>query len=134
MTKRGVLILALAGAVAGSGCATTGQTSGPARSQDMITLEELSTVRVSTLYDAIQRLRPRWLTVRSQQSFGAPTQVVVYQNQSQLGSFEALRSLGLDAVEWIQYLDGPTASASLPGLGSQQVAGAIVIHTTERRR
>lgn len=133
MSRKWLLVLTMVLATLVSGCATTGTGSGGSRSQDVITLEELSELRVSTLYEAIQRLRPRWLTVRSQQSLSTPTQVVVYQNQTQLGGFDALRNLGLDSVEWIQYLDGPTAAASLPGLGSRQVEGAIVIHTTARR-
>lgn len=100
------------------------------RSQDVITQEELQTVQVSNLYEAVQRLRPRWIAVRSQQSFSSPTQVVVYQNQTLIGGPETLRDLTLGAAAWIQYLDGPTASATLPGIGTRQVEGAIVIHTS----
>lgn len=117
-----------------TGCASTSEQGSTNRRSDVITLEELQEVKVNNLYEAIQRLRPRWLQARSQQSFNTPSQIVVYQNQTNLGGFEALRSLGTDAAHSIQFMDGPTAMASLPGLGSMQVMGAIVIHTTAPRR
>lgn len=116
-----------------SACASTATTS--ARSQTVITQEELATANTTTLYDAIQRLRPRWLTARSSQTFGmgaGGTAILVYQNQTRLGGVDILRQLDPDVAMWLEYLDGPTASASLPGIGSQDVEGAIVIHTTPR--
>lgn len=132
MTRRSLLVLAVMAVVGSVGCASTGGGSTTRLDQNLITSEELAELPVSNLYDAIQRLRPRWLTVRAQQSFGTPTSVVVYQNQTQLGGFDALRQLGLDAVTSIRYLDGATASASLPGIGTRQVEGAIVIYTNVR--
>lgn len=133
MIRRSLLVLAMVAAVGTGGCASTSGGGSTVRMDpNLITAEELAELRVSNLYDAIQRLRPRWLTVRAQQSLSTPTSVVVYQNQTQLGGFTALRELGLDAVTSIRYLDGPTASASLPGIGTRQVEGAIVIYTTER--
>lgn len=117
-----------------AGCASTSEQGSTNRRSDVITSEELQEVKVTNLYEAIQRLRPRWLQARSQQSFNTPSQIVVYQNQTNLGGFEALRSLGTDAAHSIQFMDGPTAMASLPGLGNTQVMGAIVVHTTAPRR
>ena len=117
-----------------AGCASTSEQRSTNRRSDVISSEELQEVKVNNLYEAIQRLRPRWLQARSQQSFNTPSQIVVFQNQTNLGGFEALRSLGTDAAHSIQFMDGPTAMASLPGLGSMQVMGAIVIHTSAPRR
>jgi hypothetical protein len=116
-----------------SGCAATGAASGS--NQSIITQEELAATGANTLHEAIQRLRPRWLTVRSSQTFGGgagETAILVYQNQTRLGGVDVLRELSPTVAVWIQYLDGPTASASLPGIGSQDVEAAIVIHTTPR--
>lgn len=115
-----------------SACAAAASGSGGGN-RDELTREEIAAVDVSTLYEVVQRLRPRWLAVRSQRSLGgAATSIVVYQGQSFLGGVDALRQLGPDAAAWLQYLDGATASATLPGLGSRSVEGAIVIHTTAR--
>ena len=109
------------------GCATM-PSEGPRRDYNVLTAEELETVRASNLYEAIERLRPRWLNVRSQQSFNTPTSIVVYQGQTLLGGVDMLRQFGTDVARRIRYLDGPTASATLPGLGTRQVEAAIVIN------
>lgn len=106
------------------------------RDPNVITTEELQSVQASDLEEAIQRLRPRWLTVRSPQTFGQGagiTQILVYQNQSRLGGLEVLRDLGIDSAAWIEYLDRASASARLPGAGGQDVEGAIILHTSPRR-
>ena len=50
-------------------CAPPSTTGGSGRS-DVITREELDATGLGTLYDAIERLRPRWLTLRGQRSLG----------------------------------------------------------------
>lgn len=114
-------------------CAPAG-TMG-SRDANVITAEELQSVQASNLHDAIQRLRPRWLTVRSPQSFGAGagmTQILVYQNQARLGGLEVLRDLGMDVAIWLEYLDRASATSRLPSTTGQDVEGAIIVHTTPR--
>lgn len=95
---------------------------------NVITREELQQLDVRNAYDAIERLRPRWLIVRSGvRSFSMETVVAVFQDESYLGNQEALRQLGVEGIYSIRYLDGPTAKASLPGLGSMHVQGAIIV-------
>ncbi len=110
-------------------CAPPSTTGGSGRS-DVITREELDATGLGTLYDAIERLRPRWLTLRGQRSLGGTTDIVVYQNQSYLGGIDVLRQLAPDMVVRVRYLDAATASASLPGLGSRHIEGAIVVETS----
>ncbi|MGH7446417.1 MAG: hypothetical protein ACRELT_02580, partial [Longimicrobiales bacterium] len=82
-------------------------------------------------HDVVQRLRPRWLIARAgDRSIGMSTGVVVYQDQALLGDVDTLRQLGPSAAYELRYLDGPTASSTLPGLGSgRHVAGAIIVLT-----
>jgi hypothetical protein len=108
-------------------CASGGASGS--RSSDVVTHEEIAGVQVSNLYEVVERLRPRWLTLRGARSFGLGTGVVVYQEQTYLGEADVLRQLGRETAESLQYMDGPTASASLPGLGSRHVQGAIIIRT-----
>lgn len=116
---------ALAGAV---GCASSGYTDGPRPDPDVITAEEIEATEASNLYELVHRLRPRWLDVRTSRSYSAPTEIVVYQGQAFLGGIDILRELGKGAAHRLVYLDASTASATLPGLGSRQVEGAIVIN------
>jgi hypothetical protein len=85
---------------------------------------------VTNLYEAVQRLRPEWLRGANLSNITAGGQdLVVYQNQTPLGGVEELRELTPEYAESLRFLDGPTASNTLPGLGSRRVAGAIVIVT-----
>jgi hypothetical protein len=103
--------------------------TNPAQRTDVITREQVGQLAVRNLYEAVERLRPRWLVVRSgMRSFSMETEVVVFQDQLFLGTQDALRNLGTEGVYQIQYLDGVTAKATLPGLGSRHVQGAIVVH------
>lgn len=119
--------IALVAALLITACASS-SSSGPRQQSDLITAEEIASTNVSNLYQLIDRLRPRWLDVRSQQSFSSATEIVVFQGQTFLGGIDMLRQLGPDVANAIRYLDGPTASASLSGIGSRQVEGAIVIN------
>lgn len=117
--------------VAVMGCASSG--GGTRTDLNRLTEAEIQSVDVATMYDVIQRLRPRWLDARAATSFGGSTDVVVFQGQSHLGGVDVLRQLSPDAARWLEYLDGAQASASLPGMGSRRVEAAIVIHTTPPR-
>jgi hypothetical protein len=94
--------------------------------------QDLQDLNVRNLYDAIQQLRPRWLYVRAVRSFNADTEIVVFQDRLFLGNQDQLRQLGLDGVFWLEYVDGPTAQATLPGIRDRHVEGAIIVHMTPR--
>ncbi len=98
---------------------------------DQLTREEIAGVQgARSLYDVVLQLRPRWLQVRSgERSFGLTTNIVVFQDQSYLGDVDTLRQLSPEVAYGMRWLDGTTASATLSGLGSQHVAGAIIIST-----
>ncbi len=123
--KLGVLLVAL-GALA---CGPRSSEGGPKPSySDVITREELQALQVRTAYEAIQQLRPRWLQVYGgPRSFSIETEVVVFQDQAQLGNQDVLKLMGTDGIYQIRYLDGVTAKASLPGLGDRHLQGAIIV-------
>jgi hypothetical protein len=123
-------LLLILGVVA---CAPAATSSG--RDQSVLTREEIMSAEVTNLYDVVHRLRPRWLNVRGQRSFGQAalsTEVVVFQNQTMLGGIEVLREMAPDIAMRLRYLDGATATASLTGLGSRHVEGAIIVETVLR--
>jgi hypothetical protein len=108
-------------------------TTGSGQNSNVLTRDEIMAVEVSTLYDVVQRLRPRWLASRGPRSFGDAglrTEIVVFQGQTLLGDVEVLRQFSPNMAARLRYMDGATASASLPGLGSRHVEGAIIIDTS----
>ena len=99
-------------------------------SRNEITREEIAASGATNLYDAVQRLRPQWLRGGPETHYaGGGGGVVVYQNNTPLGGLDALRQMTPGYAARLRFLDGSTASNTLPGLGSRSVAGAIVIVT-----
>lgn len=98
---------------------------------DLLTREQIMSVTGATsLYEVVQRLRPRWLETRGgDRSFGLSTDIVVYQGQTFLGNVDTLGQLSPNMAYELRWLDGTTASATLPGLGSRHVVGAIILST-----
>ena len=116
---------ASAGAEAGGGAsAPRAQRS----SRDLITQEELMASGATNLFDAVQRLRPQWLSGANRTSTtGGGVEVVVYQGTTNMGGVEALRQIAPGYVASLRWLDASQATNMLPGLGSRRVAGAILI-------
>lgn len=125
--SRIAIVLALAA------CASSGATGGARRSSDQITYAEISTASAQNAYDLIQRLRPTWL--RAQQatgSIGGGTRsqiVVVYLDGHRLGDIATLRTLSTEGIRSLQWLDAARAATVLNEVGSDAIAGAIIIKT-----
>jgi hypothetical protein len=113
------------------GCASTGgQSGGDSADPNRLTREEILGAEATNLYEVIQRLRPRWLMVRSQRSFSMETEIVVFQNDMDLGGPEALRQMVPELAFEIEYLEGSRAATALPGLMSgRHIQGAIIVRT-----
>ena len=126
-TRMGLLTLLLLA----TACASTGEKTR--YRSDELTRAEIMSVDVGNLYEVVNRLRPRWITAERRagdRSFGLGTGVVVYQNQTYLGDVDVLRQWSPSSAYGLKWMDGATASASLPGLGASHVAGAIIITTS----
>lgn len=133
MLRRTVTSFALVASLSMAvGCASSGgATRGDSR---MLTSDELATVEASNVYEAIERLRPRWLEIRSVHSLSSGVgQIVVFLNRSYLGDPDVLRQFQPHQVVRIRYLDGPQASTSLSGYDtSRHVVAGIVLEIAER--
>jgi hypothetical protein len=130
---RGILLVLTAGfvvATISAGCAGAGARGSGDRNR--LTSEELAAVDVSTLYEVVQRLRPRWLEVRSPRGLGTETGIAVFLDRTYIGNPEELRGLGIDVAEWIEYRTGSQVAAELTVPGGQHVEGAIIVHTGAR--
>lgn len=126
MRNRMVMMAVLPAFVA---CASqSGSSSRPGPFSNTISREELQNAQVRNAYEAVLQLRPRWLQVRSQ-SISLATEVVVFQDRIFLGNPpDALERIGVDGIYSIEYVDGPTAQATLPQIRDRHVEGAIVVH------
>jgi hypothetical protein len=121
-------------AVVLSACATTGSGPATARSSpDKITRSEILASNTMNAYELINRLRPDWLRGRGTASIGAgrisSQLVLVYLDGSRLGDITALRTLSVNGIQSMQWLDAARAETVLSNVGSDAIAGAIVIKT-----
>ena len=100
------LVLALALAVsAGCSAATQATGAGARSSSNVLTRQELSTIAVTTLYEAVQRLRPAFLRARTTSAGGGPNYLpVVYVDGIRKGTPEYLRGIQTTEVSEIRYL------------------------------
>jgi hypothetical protein len=99
-----------------AGCAS-GSTGGGGGGGDVLATEDLATVSNLSLYDAIQRLRPRWLQARA----GQPLPQVMM-NGSQMGGVEVLRGMQATDVSSVRFLDAQDATTRF---GTGYTGGAI---------
>ncbi len=95
-----------------------------------ITADDMAGVNASDLYEVVQRLRPRWLQVRSPRGMETETRIVVFLHRTYLGGPEELRRMGLDVAEWLEYRSGSDVVGELSIPGSAHVQGAIIVHTS----
>ena len=130
LTRRSLLRAALLLATADLACASAGTSPSAGTDRNVLTQEEIATIRVATAYDAVERLRPRWLQIRAPRSITEQTEIVVFMNRSYLGGPEVLRQFAAANIVQLRYLDGVTASATLSGLGGKAVEGAIIIEVS----
>lgn len=119
--------------VAVSACASSGSSSGGARrSSDKITYAEISTASALNAYELINRLRPAWLRAPATGSIGGGVRsqvIAVYLDGHRLGDLESLRTLSADGIRSMQWLDAARAATVLNEVGSDAIAGAIIIKT-----
>lgn len=113
------------------GCASSGERTDRVRS-DVISYEEIRNSGATNLYDVVSRLRPQWLNVTSR-SINMETEIIVFQNDMQLGGTQTLRDMGPEIAHELRYIEGKLAAAMLPGLMSgRHVAAVIVVDTRPR--
>lgn len=122
-------LMALAGACsAASHNAPATHESSP----DYVTATEIEATPASNAYDLIRRLRPGWLRPQGTGSLagGIRSQVIlVYLDGSRIGNADMLQSVTATGLKSMRYYDAARAATVLNDVGSEPVAGAIVITT-----
>ena len=122
-------LCACASATSGTSSArTTARESSP----DYITSVEVAATPVSNVYDLINRLRPQWLRTQTGSiRDNTRSQVIaVYLDDARMGDVASLRTISTTGVQSLRYYDATRAATVLRNPGSDPIAGAIVITTT----
>jgi hypothetical protein len=119
MKLRHALFLMLFTAVSASGCVSA-RPQGPEGSSggNRLTRTQLSSASSDNLYDAINKLRPEWLSSRGPTSVtdATPTSVSVFMNGNMLGKGDILKQVSLLDVTEVRYWEASQASARF-GMG-----------------
>jgi hypothetical protein len=111
-----VLMSCVVGACAPA--AGTTQAGAPAPRGSVLTQAQLSATNSETLYDAINKLHPDWLTSRGPSSVtdATPTSVDVFMNGTMLGRADYLRDMRVVDVTEVRYWNAGQAAARF-GMG-----------------
>ncbi|MGH7522500.1 MAG: hypothetical protein ACREMI_14585 [Gemmatimonadales bacterium] len=113
-------VMLMAGSACGGGRAQPG-TAQPRTDREMLTTEELNQRSFYSAYEAVDALRPLWLSRP-----GLGSEVQVYVDDNRMGGVAALRSVRTLSIAFIKHLDGIQATARY---GRGHDAGAILITT-----
>lgn len=111
------------------GCATSGAQSSDGGDRNLIASEELRELEGEGLeaWEAIRRLRSRWLRSRGNSSFtSGPATARVFVDGVEHGELNVLRSLSVTDVEEMQYLSAQDATTRF---GTGYTGGAILVET-----
>ena len=94
---------------------------------ELITAMEIAGVNGSTVYDAVQRLRPAWL-LRARPNPALPNQILILYVDGQRygGGIDGLRTLPLRSAYSVEYLSATQAQARF---GPGHSIGAIEVLT-----
>jgi len=113
--------------VASAACSSSKPASKPSptrRTGNSITADEISNTGTTNLYDAIQRLRPQWLTSTRVRRGGSGDDLIVYLDSNRYGTMNSLRQLSVGGVQEIRYYG---ASEATNRYGTGHTGGAILV-------
>ncbi len=92
----------------------------------MLTREQMLEGHFTTVYDAVEALRPAWLRPRGPDSFAFPSTVWVYIDDVRAGGVDVLQNLQPGLVNTVRWYSGPEATGRW---GVDHGAGVIHVST-----
>jgi len=125
----GLAVVMVAAMVLMPTACVTGTGTSAGGDPNRLTQEQIAAANVSTLYDVVQRLRPRWIEVRSQRTFELETEVLVVLNRTVLGGVDELRNLGVEIAAEMEYMTGSQAHGEFSLPGNRHVEGVVIVRT-----
>lgn len=104
-----------------AGCMSYPDTGEAGADQNLLTGQEVMDSGETNLYDAVMRLRPRWIRPNT----------VVYMDGVSLGGTDALRDWPQDTAISLEWLDPMQAMGRIPEFNPSErdIAGVILIRT-----
>jgi hypothetical protein len=102
----------------------SGSSSDVRPDRNLITVEQIRNGHFQNAFEAVQALRPNWLTPRGQASFQKPSQIEVYYDATHLGTVETLRTIVSSNIAFIRWYDGTQAQQRY-GIGHE--SGVILV-------
>jgi hypothetical protein len=120
------LVLLLVFTAACASTSTPARRTTGRRDARQLHAEEIKTSSASNLYDAIRSQRPEWLIKRGQTSINLEGDIVVYVDNVALGGPESLKSIDVQSVQTVRFLN---ASEAQMRFGVGHMHGAIVVIT-----
>ena len=122
------ILLAAAASVAACSSGAGTETGEPRPDQSLITAEEIAETRVHNAYEAVQALRPQWLTRRASRTLADATPRVptVFLDRMELGPLASMRSVAVTDIQEIRFHDGRQA---MNRFGIEYDSGIIQIIT-----
>ena len=124
-TTGATLFLGVGVLLAACGTAPT-QRAGVRQDQRVLTAEDLEGSGFNDAFSAVQALRPHWLSTRGTSSINQPQFIKVYLDNNLLGGTESLRTIPVNTIARMEYLDGLEASNRW---GLDHGLGAIMVTT-----
>jgi hypothetical protein len=112
--------------MAACGSSGTQRRTSARRDTRSLSAEEIRTSSASNLYDVIRSHRPEWLIKRGQTSINLEGDIVVYVDNVALGGPESLKSIDVQSVQFVRFLN---ASEAQMRFGVGHMHGAIVVTT-----
>ena len=94
------------------------------RTGNALDANDIASTAASNVYDAIQRLRPQWLTSTRIRRGGSGDDLIVYLDSNRYGTMNSLRSLSIGGVQEVRYF---SASEATNRYGTGHTGGAILV-------
>jgi hypothetical protein len=94
----------------------------------LIRFDELQSAPYPSAFEAVEALRPRWIRMRSRRPVSAEQEVTVYLDDVRFGTLQSLKSVPIETVNEIEWIDPETAKERW---GKHNVTA--VIHVRTRR-
>ncbi|HJP60469.1 MAG TPA: hypothetical protein VJ865_10730 [Gemmatimonadaceae bacterium] len=134
MGKTSLLAVAVLLGACTSAATSSARTGTRESSPDYITSIEVAATPVANVYDLINRLRPQWLRTQTGSiRDNTRSQVIaVFLDDVRMGDVASLRTISTSGVQSLRYYDATRAATVLRNPGSDPIAGAIVITTTNQ--
>ena len=96
--------------VVAAGCASSGTSGTSSSPRGALTRDVMLETGHPTVFEAVQQLRPQWLTVRGAGRTGRPAEIIVFVDGSMYGPVGSLRQFRVNDVEDVIFLSATEAA------------------------